>query len=259
MITVGCSQLLTFKDLDMESKPFQKFRDKLEMIYQHAQVVDAAFKIFERDLNKVTDQQEYITTVLGLSELSHPKLRQPIKEKNRLLAYSKSRSYEFAILEVFSGFTSYMKDITSEMFDSEPMKIVGKVSADSSSLTYNEIIKLGSMDNIAERMVEDIFRKFENERSTTKLIDKVLSHTKILTDNNLKESAMMYLEMRHLFIHAKGKADDKFISKYSGFKLKADGKLPTNFKTVTTAIKSVKNFAKDIDDKLLAKEILTKI
>ena len=120
---------------------------------------------------------------------------------------------EYSILELFSAFTIYMRDITEEMYIKDPMKIVGKVNS-GSTMTYVEIIKLGDFDKIRERIINEIFRKFENERSTIKLIDKLLSHTNVNVPDSLKKMSLMYLEMRHLFIHNEGKADDKFINNY---------------------------------------------
>ena len=68
----------------------------------------------------------------------------------------------------------------------------------------------------------------------------------------------MYLEMRHLFIHGKGRADEKFKIKYPELKLKGEDKLPTNFKTVIAAIKTIQNFTKAIDDQLSEQEYLQK-
>lgn len=107
-------------------------------------------------------------------------------------------------------------------------------------------------------MVDDIFRKFENERSIIKFIDRVLSYIKVLIDKSLKELVFMYLEMCYFFIYLKGKVDDKFRLKYGDLKLKVDNKFFINFKIVSDVIKFVKNFVKDIDGKLFEKEIFLK-
>ena len=240
----------------MESKSYQRFRSKIKYINQNLQVFDASLKVLSENLKTETDDSKLITKTLKLPAKTYNELNQPVKEKDRLISYSRSKMAEYSILELFSAFTIYMRDITEEMYIKDPMKIVGKVNS-GSTMTYIEIIKLGDFDKIREKIVGEIFRKFENERSTIKLIDKLLSHTKVIIPDSLKEMSLMYLEMRHLFIHNKGKADDKFTNKYGEHvKLRTGKKLPTNFKTVMAGIDTVNRFTNSIDEQLIKEDTL---
>lgn len=243
----------------MESKSFQRFRSKIEYIHQNQQMIDASLKSLNTKLNAVVDKTRDITTELRLNKTDYGKLNHPINEKDRLVSYSRSKLAEYTILELFNAFTVYMRDITDEMYKKDPLKIVGKINS-GSTLTYVEIIKLGSFDNIRQKIVTEIFRKFENERSTIKLIDKILSHTDVSVPESLKENALMYLEMRHLFTHHKGKADDNFKTKYGeNVRLKTSDKLPTNFEVVSQAIDTIKRFAKSIDEQLITKNNIDRL
>jgi len=222
-------------------------------------MVDASLKVLNTKLNSATDKTKDITQELKINKTDYGKLNQPINEKDRLVSYSRSKLAEYIILELFGAFSIYMRDITDEMYQKDPIKIVGKVNS-GSTLTYVEIIKLGSFNKIREKIVNEIFRKFENERSTIKLVDKILSHTDVVVPDSLKDTALMYLEMRHLFIHNKGKADEKFKNKYGeNVKLKTGDKLPTNFKVVSKAIDTVNRFAKSIDEQLISKNNIDKL
>lgn len=235
----------------MESKAYQRFRSKIEYIHQHLQVLDASLKTASNVFNAEPDKSVLMANSLNVDSKTYDKLCHPIKERDRIISYSRSKVAEYTILELFGSFTNYMRDITDEMYRKEPLKIVGKVDG-GSSLPYAEIIKLGSFEKIGEKMVSEIFRKFENERSTIKLIDKILSHTAVKVTKSLKEKALMYLEMRHLFIHQNGKADAVFKKNYGKhITLKANGKLPTNFVTVSAAIQTITLFAKSIDEQLI--------
>ncbi len=243
----------------MESKSFQRFRSKIEYINQNQQMIDASLKVLNSNLVSVSDKTKYITNHLNLNNTDYNKLNHPISEKDRLLSYSRSKLAEYTILELYNSFTIYMRDITDEMYEKEPLKIVGKVNSNA-TLTYIEIIKLGSFDKIKEQIVCEIFRKFENERSTVKLIDKILSHTDVEIPEALKDMALMYLEMRHLFIHNKGKADAKFKNRFGeNIDLKTNDKLPTNFRIVSKAIETIYLFAKTIDDQLITKNYIDKL
>jgi len=188
-----------------------------------------------------------IPGALGLDPKKYPTLNQPSKEHLRIFNYTRSKNVEFAVIDLFNAFTSYLKGITSEMYNHNPIQIAGKAQ-DNGVLTFIEIVNLGSFENIQEEMVNRIFRKLEDERSTTKLLDKILSHTKIVIDENVKANALMYLEMRHLFIHNSGKADEKFTASYgTKIQIKSDGKLPTNFEVISEGINAVSALIEKID------------
>jgi hypothetical protein len=139
-----------------------------------------------------------------------------------------------------------------------PKKIVGKAQG-SSGLTFMEIVNLGSFESIQEEMINRIFRKLEDERSTTKLLDKILNHTNIVIEGNLKTNALMYLEMRHLFIHNSGKSDKPFTDSYgSKIQIKNDGKLPTNFEIITDGINAVSALVEKIDSFLISNDIVNR-
>lgn len=137
-----------------------------------------------------------------------------------------------------------------DLFEKEPIKVVGKVSTQ--TLSYIDLVNLGSFENISERMINSVFRKLEDEKSTPKLLEKILNHTSIDLDDNIKTHALMYLEMRHLIIHNGGKADERFISSYSSLiSLRPNGKVPMTFETSQEAIKWVSELTEAIDSSLI--------
>lgn len=120
-------------------------------------------------------------------------------------------------------------------------------------MTFVELVNLGTLEKIQEKMIDKVFRKLENDKSTLSLLDNVLNHTDIVIPPDIKTTALMYLEMRHLFIHNQGKADERF-EKQFGDKMKPrkTGKLPTDFMTVNTAIETILKLVTIIDQGLIA-------
>lgn len=154
-----------------------------------------------------------------------------------------------------------MKNILGEMYKKEPMKIVQKIAEENkdNKLTFAEIVNLGDYSKISGLMVTKVFRKLENERSTTLLLEKVLNHTKITLDDNLKNKALMYLQMRHLFIHNKGLVDKVFVDSFGYLsKLKIGNKLPTNFDTINNALTIVFDLCGKIDCELIKNNLVSK-
>lgn len=72
----------------------------------------------------------------------------------------------------------------------------------------------------------------------------------------MKRDALMYLEMRHLFIHAKGFVDDQYANTYgSSFypELKVSDELPRKFETFNEALEKITGLVKHIDKELTSK------
>ncbi len=56
------------------------------------------------------------------------------------------------------------------------MHVVGK-SSKMINMTFADIARFSTLQEIHAKMVEDVFRSIENERSTINLIDKIISGT----------------------------------------------------------------------------------
>ena len=131
------------------------------------------------------------------------------------------------------------------------MAVVGKVQGN--SLSFHELVNLGSYEAVTKKMIDSTFRRLEDERSTTKLFDKILEHTKIVVTQGTKDAALKHLEMRHMFIHNNGKCDALFEKNYGAhFGIQEGDNLPTNYKTTSAAILSVVALLKEVDHLLIA-------
>ncbi len=217
--------------------------------------MDASLKNTSNWLSSYSIKNNPISEALGLPSSDYGHLKHPVKDYLRIFNYTRSKNIEFSILELYNAFKSYLKEILKEMYSKDPMKIVGKVNTQ--SLTYVEIVTLGSYENISEKMTNSVFRKLEDEKSTPKLLEKILCHTSISLDESLKNKALMYLEMRHLIIHNDGKADERFKQSYGTLlRLKADDKLPTTFDTVREAIQCINSLSEAIDIDLITSGLL---
>jgi hypothetical protein len=148
-----------------------------------------------------------------------------------------------------------MRNILGEMYSSNPLLVVGKAPG---TLQFQELVRLGSFEAISQNMVDAVFRKLENERSTVKLLEKTLSHTEVHLDPAQQEEAILYLEFRHLIIHNQGRADSSFASRFGGRTGIREGeRLPLQARTVQAAVRSVETLVRDIDTQLLAGSFVT--
>ena len=153
------------------------------------------------------------------------------------------------MIALYRYFGEYLRGILGEMYAKVPLAVVGNVTGN--SLQFHELVNLGTYEAIVQRMIDVTFRRLEDERSTTKLLEKIIGHTKIKIDEATREEALRYLELRHLFIHNNGKCDASFEKAHgTHMKIKDGDDLPTDYKTTSAAVAAVTKLLKAIDHDL---------
>lgn len=235
----------------METISHQRFRARTEYILQHLQVVDVAMTKLFGITSRAHGQGLTILQALSVTSGRYDRLNHPADHDARIFNYSRARNVEHSIVTLYGSFSEYMRSILGEMFDGSPLVVAGKAPG---TLQFQEIIRLGSFDAIKEKIVDAVFRKIESERSTIKLLEKIIDHTGVHPDPNIQSTALMYLEMRHLFIHNHGKADAAFVAKYgASINVSQEGQsLPTRSRIAEAAVKAVVALVRDIDTQLIA-------
>lgn len=233
-----------------ESKSLQRFRGRIEHLEQHLQAVDVCIAHALRTTKDNKQEGHTILDALDQKHVKYNRLSQPVKESARVFNFSKSQSFEHSLIALYRYFGEYLRSILEEMYGKDPLTVVGKVTG--TSLQFHELVTLGSYEAIVTKMVDTTFRRLEDERSTTKLLDKIIGHTKVALDSNIREEALRYLELRHLFIHNNGNCDAIYERNHGQhLKVKDGDCLPTDFKTTSAAIRAVMKLVKAIDHELL--------
>ena len=234
-----------------ESKSHQIFRSRIDSIELYLEAMDAAARIAFNILGRQESNDKTISEALPINCDGYAKLNHPSNHRARIYGFCKSKNYRNAIIETYGAFSEYMKNILKEMYETAPMQVVGK-SIKTLKLKFHEIVNLGDFESIKNKMIADVFRSLENERSTIKLIDKIINGTGVAITDHDKNSVMPYLEMRHLFIHNNGKVDENFELKYGAdLGLNKNNKVPTNYDTASRAILETKIFVNKLDQELL--------
>ncbi len=251
-----------------ETVSLQQYRGSIDFLQIHIQLLDASLIQTAKKLKIESDQEKHINLALGLSKISYNRLNHPTKQHVALIKHSQKKNIEFAILRLFNLFTTYLQNITREMFAQNPMLVVGKAvinrngeDKENLSMSYAEIVRHGNYEAVQEQIILNIFRSIEELRSTSKLLDKILKDTKVSIGKTITDDALKYLEMRHLFIHNHGKVDNKYAKTY-GDKftpiLKERKDLPAKFEIFNEALSSVSTLVYKIDEQLIANEIVGK-
>lgn len=241
-----------------ETKALQRFEGSMRHLKQHLQFIDCSLSLTHKTLSRSTAIN--IADALSSTIEKHPQMNIPCKkiDISRTIASSRIKVNEQAIVEVYRHFSNYIKNLIEEFVHSDPEELLSSVADNKDNiLTFRQIVHCGDFYSVITKMADIIYRRFENERSTPALLDKILSYTKIEVDDTLKKEALMYLEIRHLIIHNNSKADDKFKVYSKGIMtLKQGDKIPINYDLTSKAIKATEKLCSTIDKQLVSKNMV---
>lgn len=232
-----------------ETKTHQRFRARIEYLEQHLQLVDVALAKFAQQARPEQDSNRSLCDIFSLDSQRHTRLDHPKREVARLTSFSRSKNVEMALVMAYRYFGEYLRGILREIYDHDPKMVVGKAPG---SISYHDIVDLSNIEDIINRMIDDVFRRLEGERSTIKLLDKILQHTGVALTEATKSKALAYLDLRHLIIHQQSKIDDKYVAAHGHILDVAEGaKIPLRFQTAEDAIKAIVSMIDDIDTQLI--------
>ena len=169
-----------------------------------------------------------LTLTLQHFEIVNTALRQSLRDNNNaIINHAITRNCELTLQLLYTHLNEYLKSILSEMFQKRPLQIVDKAQ---DTLQFQEILRLGTYEAVCNHMVDRVFRKLQNDRSTRRLIERILARTGANLDCDVLDDAMWYIDIRHLIVHNSGIVDQQFTINYTHKRkyVKEGGKLPIN-------------------------------
>lgn len=239
---------------NVESISFQRFSGRYNSLQQHSQIICVSLNKLYNRLQPNRNNGKTITETLRLSADKYPKLNIPSTEYARVINFSKSENSDYCFLELYNLFSYYMRDILKEMYQLRPKSITEKCNK---TLTYSKLTEFSSIDELVDYMIDDIFKDLESVRSTSKLVKRIFSHTKIQIPQALSDEALMYLNIRHLIIHNNSKVDKEFFDKYKNkLQISLNGKVQTDYQSFQKALQVIYDYIKTIDQQLILKHFI---
>lgn len=234
----------------IKSKALQIFRDRICELNQHTQLIDACLLL--ADNTCANSQENYISSALNCP--SHQRLYHPntTNQRNRIIAYSRSKLNERAIIDIYKYFTEYISTIIAELARVAPNDLLANIRSDNErSIRYQKILELGSYDKILDHMAKVVYRSLENERSTKGLVDRLMKNLKIELDETVLNDALLYLEIRHLIIHNNRCPDERFNALNINGKVKYKrNRIKCEYRTTQDAIGAVYRLCVTINNEL---------
>lgn len=237
------------------SKSWQVFSAKIRSLKQILQLTDLSLTLAQKHCMSNKGNGLTIAETLQGGLIHHRQLNTPnnVNDIKRTFVTNRNSINQQAIVDLYRAFSFYIKSVISELAKQDPMGLQ-KLLSDKSDrqISYPEIIKLGSYESVIDEMANKIFRSLERLRSTTDMLDKLITITHISIEEESKEDALLYLELRHLIIHNYGKVDEKFLEKNNKGLVKVSGKkIIFNYALSNKALNIVYALCKQIDDELI--------
>lgn len=248
-----------------ETKALQRFKGLIRNLKQNLELLDVSLTLANK-VCKDKEKQESLSIAEALNSniQRHPQLNHPNKPQDvkRTFSTVRIRMNEQTIITLYKYFSDYMTNIIREVIETNNSDaFVGLVAGNKdASMTFIDIIRFADKRSIIEEMARRVYRKLENERSTTELLNKVIKVTRMNIADELKKKALLYLEIRHLIIHNDSKVDKAFHERNDELqglvKTKAGDRLQLNFDLSSQAIACVSALCQEIDGQLIGLDLV---
>lgn len=184
----------------------------------------------------------------------HPRLadRANTKGSRRLAAnHLKTTLCEAFLKNIYEDATQYLLEILTAAARNglDPNRLIGehKVTFDA-----NTVLQAGGWDKVVAMVAQSVFRKLENEKGTKDLLEKMNAKLNIGVLQTTIDAALPYFEVRHLLVHANGKADHKFCTSFPNFGATSGSKIKLDYTLLQNARTSISNLIEEFDQKVVA-------
>lgn len=211
------------------------------------------------NLNGSLTPEDNSTLFSQLQREKHPILsnRKNVK-KNRDMAIFHLRQtvYSAFIKDIYEELYRFLKSTIFEAVQNlkiDPDRLLGDQKI---NLSAKEILKLANITAVNEKIIDTLFQALEAEQSTIKLITKTRDKLGLTFDTTLIENALPYLELRHKLVHADGKLDTDFKTKYPMIPFTSKGYANLSYSTMQEAYEKITALIIAIDEDALKKRLV---
>jgi len=101
-----------------------------------------------------------------------------------------------------------------------------------------------------------VFRRLEAEKSTKSLLQKINAKLDLKVKQATINAALPYFELRHLLVHADGKADQAFCAAFPTFGATPGHKVPLDYDLLQRARGAVFALVNEFDQQVVAKNVV---
>lgn len=232
------------------TKHYQTFTNRLLHLNADLELVDIIDSAMKSGALTTCDEKLFD----ALDEDKHVVLsNRTASAHNRQIAINHLRQsvYSSYIKDLYEEVTDYLHSALAEAATQaqvDPGRFIGEHRVE---VQVPDVLQAGKLQVLIEDIVAKMFRKLENERSTTSLINKSCSKLGLNVDQAIRDKAIYYLEIRHQLVHADGKADALFKANHPDLAYTSDDYIDLRFKLIKNIREAVEAFIEEFDNQAI--------
>lgn len=217
------------------SKGFRRFKSRVEYFQDDIETV----AVFLKNKELLADDEKIFKSV---SEKGQPRLskrKSTSGSRGVVIRHLQNTLYVSVIKDLYEEVLLYCAYATDCAAQTSPNanRLVGDQNC---SFTANDILSMSDRKSIVSLVISKVFRGLENKKDTLLLVSALNDRLDLGVSWDTISNALPYMEARHKFIHADGKADEKFKADYPGIELDEEGYIKLNATIIQKAIATFK-------------------
>ena len=238
----------------MRTKAFHAFEQKISYFDDDIELIDVLrSNIISGDLSD--PQSPSILKKINPGKHKHLSRRQNSDGSRKLIInHLRATLYSSYVKDIYEEVTHYLRTILEKAaangFNSG--RIIGEHGF---KIDAKEVLKSGNWDIIVRLITNSVFQALESEKSTLELLNKIAKKLNLNIDENLINTALPYLELRHFLVHSDGIVSSDFKTKYPKIKTK-DGYVVMNEIFISKMRKAIKNLIAAYDQEVITSNLL---
>lgn len=176
--------------------------------------------------------------------------------RRNTINHLRSTIYSSYLKDLYEEVTEYLRTILRQASRNgfNAGRVIGEHSF---KMDASKVLALGTWEKVCEEVTSSVFQSLEAERSTLALLQKVANKLGLEIDQNLIESALPYLELRHALVHTDGRLSAEYIAKHPRIGRKPNGCVNLSYTLITDARQYVCALMGAFDAEVIAKNLLS--
>jgi hypothetical protein len=238
----------------MKTKAFYSFEQKLSYFDDDIELIDVLRAgVLNGDLTDPNSNK--LLRHIDPDRHKHIARRRNSEGSRRnTINHLRSSIYSSYVKDVYEEVTEYLKQILEQAskngFNSG--RIIGEHSF---KMDAKSVLELGDWDSVCRKVSESVFQNLESEKSTLNLLSKMASKLALDIDQQIIDSALPYLEVRHFLVHTNGKLSQEYIAKYPHIP-RNNGMVILDYRLISNTRDSVKALISAYDQEVVDKNLL---
>ncbi len=118
------------------------------------------------------------------------------------------------------------------------------------TMTLDEILTAVYNNELNQIIIGKIFQDLDRQKSTTKLIDRIIKKLGLNIEKQLLKNALPYLNLRHVLVHDDGKPKKIFLQEYPQFTIR-NARIHIDANLIKDAYKKVNALVLALDNEMI--------